>query len=112
MSDANEEHDKIWNVYFNDDEVWDDPNFDEVKMIIEYGEETFYAGEYEGTENPDEPTLTITLFACFKKVGKKWIRQDPAPNYCQFELENVLSARVPKMKNLSLDATMELFDKL
>ena len=112
MSDANEEHDKIWNVYFNDDEIWDDPNFDEVKMIIEYGEEEYYAGMYEGTENPDKPTLTITLFACFKKVGKKWIRQDEAPNYCQFELEGVLWARVPKLKNLSLDATMELFDKL
>ena len=39
MSDANEEHDKIWNVYFNDDEIWDDPNFDEKNNILYFASE-------------------------------------------------------------------------
>ena len=115
MSDVNKEWDKIWNEYTPEDKVWDDPNFDEVNMIIEYGED-YYAGMYEGTEDPDVPTTAIYLIGCYKKVGKKWIRQGEGPHgeyemsVCSFELEFVSRALVPK-KNLDLDEIMKLFDK-
>ena len=119
MSDANEELDKNWVVYGppSSDEIWNDPSFGEVSVIVEYEGHGFFAGMYEGTEDADVDQDPLFLSDCFHLVGKKWVKQEKGEygkygriKNCAFDDVDIARVLMPR-EDLSLDETMQLFDK-
>ena len=101
-------------------ELWKDSSFDEVSLVIIYGDDEVYAGVWESFEDLSEEQMedkeftptTFGLIAAHKLSadGKRWIRcgGDTGFVYTELDSDYVFSIYTPK-RDVDISTAMELW---